>query len=71
MFTSAVSVNVQTQTIASAYHGLQPRTQSRGQAGQQLHGRLGLTLAVEQCVAEPLATQNQELGTQDVLIFYL
>lgn len=52
------------------YHRLQPGAQSRGQAGQQLHGGLCLTLAVEQCVTEPLATQNQELGAQHVLIFY-
>lgn len=54
-----------------AHHGLQPSTQSWGQASQQLHGRLTLTLAVQQSVAEPLATQNQELGAQHFLIFHL
>lgn len=54
-----------------SYHGLQPGTEGGGQAGQQLHGRLCLALAVEQGVTQPLATQDQQLGAQDVLVLHL
>lgn len=52
-------------------HSLEPCAEGRGQAGQQLHGSLGLALAVEQGVAQSLASQHQQLGTQHILVFDL
>lgn len=53
------------------YHSLEPCAEGGGQSSQQLHGSLGPILVVEQAVAEPLTGQHQELGAQNILIFYL
>lgn len=53
-----------------AHHSFEPGTEGWRKTCEELHASFGLSLRVKQGVGQALTNQDQELGTQDILILH-